>query len=78
MQDVGGGGGWRRGPDVSGSLVQPSAAAVTAVHTKAGLTARSLSARMSATAEQLSTAARTYTVQDADAAGQLSDVPVEV
>ena len=61
-------------PTESRGAFQASAAAVTAVHTKAGLTGQRLSARMAATAGHLGTAAAAYRTQDADASVRLGDL----
>ena len=59
-------------------LFQPSAAAVSGVHTEAGLAGATLSGRLRATAAHLGSAAAGYTTQDADSAEVLAELPVTV
>ena len=57
---------------------QPSAAAVAAIHTEAGLAAAAISGRLAATATHLTSAAAGFTAQDADSAEVLTELPVTV
>jgi len=57
---------------------QPSAAAVAAIHTEAGLAGATLSGRLTATATDLIAAAAGYTAQDVDSAEVLAELPVIV
>ena len=55
---------------------QPSAAAVSAVHTAAGLAGTTLSGRLTATATHLTSAAAGYTAHETDSAEVLAELPV--
>jgi hypothetical protein len=55
-----------------------SVAAVAAIHTRAGLDATALAARMAATGTQLTTTAVSVAEQEAQSAGVLSDVAAVV
>lgn len=57
---------------------QPSAAAVSAIHTEAGVAGAALSGRLASTATHLGSAAVGYTAQDADSARVLAELPVTV
>ena len=57
---------------------QPSAAAVSAVHTAAGLAGSAMSGRLTATATHLTAAAAGFTAYEADSAKVLAVLPVTV
>jgi len=57
---------------------QPSAAAVSAIHTEAGLAGARLSGRLTATATHLTSAAAGYTDHEANSAAVLADLAVTV
>ncbi len=65
-------------PTAPATSFQPSAAAVSAVHTDSGLAGATLSSRLTATATHLGSAAAGYTAQDADSAELLAELPVTV
>ena len=57
---------------------QPSAAAVAAIHSEAGLAGVTLSGRLTATATHLTAAAVGYADHEAESAAVLADLPVTV
>ncbi len=63
---------------VTGSVGQPSAAAIAAIRARIGLNGETLSARMNSNAAALTVAATTYATQDAQSATVLTGVALEI
>jgi hypothetical protein len=65
-------------PDVQTSTSQASAAAVSAIHARTGMSGEALAVRMATSSQKLNSAAAAYAVHDAYSSARLASVPARI